>query len=126
MMHKLIAAALTAGLLAAAPALAQAEPKAEITVSNYRAEAITMAFDYVFREYKWNLMRRGIEEDGEIIYRYPSNIPGCERLKAWGIDQGRLTISNAKGDICQKQISICDQTATTMEVRDRVCNWVTN
>ena len=90
---------------------------------NNRSEAIVMRFDYAFRDYTWNLMEHTIDAGDDIIYRFPANIPGCERLREWRITDGLLTISNAKGAICKKRVSLCDKHATTMAVGYADCKW---
>lgn len=109
------------GIVIAAPA--QAAEKVEINVLNNRAEAIIMRFEYAFREYTWKLMEYKIDIGSDVTYRFPANIPGCERLRDWRITDGVLTISNAKGPICKKRISLCDRYETTMAVGDAECRW---
>lgn len=121
MQRTLAAAAVCLGLCAGA-ALAQ-EEKAQIDIVNERAEGVTMRFDYAFRQYTWNLIVARIDAGDEITYRFPSNIPGCERLREWRITDGLLSISNARGMICQKRISLCDKIAAVMIVGGSVCNW---
>ncbi len=113
---------LAAALLAAGTAGAQ-EEKAEINIINNRSEAVAMRFDYAFRQYTWNLIRANIDANDEVTYRFPSNIPGCERLREWRITDGLLVISNARGMICQKRISLCDKIGATMEVGTQFCDW---
>ncbi len=115
----------TAALIvfAAQPAAAQTTDKAEITVTNNRRDDITMRFDYAFRNYHWNLMSHPVEGGGEILYRFPSNIPGCEKLREWHITDGVLSIVDAKGLFCEKRISLCDKRATTMNVQADKCLW---
>jgi len=110
-------------LLFSLPALAQSQEKAEIVVSNGRNEALTMRFDYAFRQYTWRLIEHVIEVGDEATYRYPSNIPGCEKLHEWGIADGVLTISNATGTLCQQRVSLCDKSAVYMEVGLKQCTW---
>ncbi|TAL00489.1 MAG: hypothetical protein EPO08_13475 [Rhodospirillaceae bacterium] len=115
------------GFLALAlPAQAQSEEKAEITVSNGRNEPLVMSFDYAFRQYTWKLMEQAIPVDEQITYRYPSNIPGCEKLHEWGIADGVLTISDSAGPLCQKRVSLCDKTTTFMDVGLERCTWREN
>ena len=57
----------------------------------------------------------------EITYRYPSDIPGCEQLRKWGIADGILTVSNAAGPLCERRISLCDKHAVFMDVGCREC-----
>ena len=111
------------GLVPTAPAYAQNEEKAEIVVSNGRNEPLVMRFEYAFREHTWRLMEHEIAVDGEITYRYPSNIPGCEKLHEWGIADGVLTVSNTSGPLCQKRVSLCDKTTSYMEVGLQKCTW---
>ena len=67
---------LMAAALWASTAAAQ-EEKAEINIVNNRSEAVSMRFDYAFRQYTWNLIEAGIDASDEVTYRFPSNIPGC-------------------------------------------------
>jgi len=97
-------------------ALQAQEDKAEVNILNNRDEAVVMRFDYSFRDYHWNLIQHTIDARDEITYRYPSNIPGCEKLREWRITDGTFTISNARGPLCQKRISLCDKHLTTMTV----------
>ena len=46
--------------LAALPAAAQQTEKVEIFIANNRSEAITMRFDYAFRQYTWNLIQANV------------------------------------------------------------------
>ena len=110
-------------LVLAVPAQAQETRKASITVSNGRAEALTMRFDYAFRDRTWRLMERPIPVDEQLTYRYPSHIPGCEKLHEWGIADGVLTVSNGEGPLCQKRISLCDANIVTMDVEETKCLW---
>lgn len=109
--------------LAATPAFAQAQEKVEINIVNDRSEPVVMLFEYAFRDYTWKLMQHTIDAKDEITYRFPANIPGCERLRDWHITDGLLTISNGKGPLCQKRVSLCDKYMTRMDVGDRTCNW---
>lgn len=118
----LLALTISAQLFAPQAALAQdQEEKAEMLVRNYRNETITMDFSYVFRDYSWALMEREIGVDGDLIYRFPTNLPGCEYLIDWGIDTARLTISNARQVICSRDVSICEKRTITVDVRQQVC-----
>jgi hypothetical protein len=110
-------------LLGAAPAWGQAQEKAEIVVSNGRNEPLVMRFDYAFRQYSWRLMEHEIAVGDEITYRFPSNIPGCEKLHEWGIADGVLTVSNAAGPLCQQRVSLCDKSAVFMDVGPTRCTW---
>ncbi len=109
--------------LAASPAFAQSEEKVEINIVNDRSEPIVMLFEYAFRDYTWKLMEHTIDAQDEITYRFPANIPGCERLRDWHITDGLLTISNAKGALCKKRISLCDKYMTRMDVGNATCDW---
>jgi hypothetical protein len=102
---------------------AYADEKVEINVMNNRREDIVMRFEYAFRDYKWKLMEHTIEAGDDVTYRFPANIPGCERLREWRITDGLLSISNARGMVCQKRISLCDKFAMTMAVGDATCRW---
>lgn len=112
-----------ANAISPAAVLAQAEPeeKAEMLVRNYRGEPIKMEFAYVFREYSWALMEREIGIDGDLIYKFPTNLPGCEYLIDWGIDSARLTISNSRQVICSRDVSICEKRTIRVDVRQQVC-----
>jgi hypothetical protein len=117
------------GMLAAAlcaPALAQSTPvqeKAEITVTNNRDEPVLMTFDYAFRQYTWNLVKHEISAQDEILYRFPSNIPGCEYMREWQITDGVLRISNGSGLLCEKRISLCDKRVSSMAIEAKACRW---
>lgn len=100
---------------------AQDEEKAVMLVRNYRNETITMDFSYVISDYSWQFMERDIGLDGDLTYKFPTGLPGCDYLMDWGIDNARLTISNSKGVICTKDISICECKTVTIEVRSKVC-----
>ena len=82
-----------------------------------------MRFKYAFRDYTWKLIEANVTAGDDIIYRFPSNIPGCERLRDWRITDGILTLSNAKGALCRKRVSLCDKNVTTMNVGTTQCNW---
>ena len=114
---------MAAGLMLAAAAPAWADDKVEINIVNNRNEAVTMRFEYAFRDYTWKLIEHGVDAQDELTYRFPANIPGCERLRDWRITDGILTISNIKGPLCQKRISLCDKYETTMTVGERECRW---
>ena len=120
---RLIGIAIIGWLAVIVSAHAQSDEKAEITVSNGRNEPLVMRFDYAFRQYTWNLMKQEVAVDGEITYRYPSNIPGCEKLHEWGIADGILTVSDNAGPLCQKRVSLCDKTVTYMDVGLEQCTW---
>ncbi len=109
----------------AAPAMAQApQEKAEIRISNNRTDPITMRFSYAFRNYTWKLIEHSVSPLDEITYRYPSNIPGCEKLHEWGIADGLLVIEGKAGMICQKRVSLCDKAAMAMDVpASGTCTW---
>ncbi|MEQ8510701.1 MAG: hypothetical protein RIB43_16990 [Rhodospirillaceae bacterium] len=103
-------------------AYAQSEDKAVMLVQNYRNEIVTMDFSYVFGDYSWQLMERDIGIDSDLTYKFPINLPGCDYLVDWDIDNARLTISNAKGAICTEDVSICERRTITVEVRNQVCD----
>jgi hypothetical protein len=112
-----------AALVLSASAHAQDADKAEINIVNARNEAVVMRFEYAFRQYTWKLIEHTIGAQDDVTYRYPSNIPGCERLREWRITDGLLTISNAKGALCQKRISLCDKYISKMDVGQTTCTW---
>lgn len=116
-----IASAMLIATTMSSLAAAQDEEKAVMTVQNFRPETITMDFSYVFREYTWSLVERDINVDSDLTYKFPTGLPGCEYLIDWDIDNARLTISNSRGVICTKDVSICERRTVTVEVRDRVC-----
>lgn len=102
---------------------AAAADKVEINVMNNRSEPIVMRFEYAFRQYTWKLMEHPVSAGDDVTYRFPANIPGCERLREWRITDGLLTISNKQGPVCQKRISLCDKFAMTMDVGNANCKW---
>jgi hypothetical protein len=109
-----------------APALSQSTPlqdKAEIFVANNRNEPVTMTFHYAFRQYTWSIMQHQIESQDDVLYRFPSNIPGCQYLRDWQITDGILRIANAGGLLCEKRISLCDKRASAMTVGATSCGW---
>lgn len=114
---------LAANVLSVTATSAQTEDqeKAEMLVRNYRGEPVTMSFSYVFKDYSWALMEREIGIDGDLLYKFPTNLPGCEYLIDWGIDNGRLTISNDRQVICSRDISICERRFVTVDVRQQTC-----
>lgn len=116
-----MACALAAGW--AGTASAQSAEKVEIAIMNNRHEPVTMQFKYAFREYTWTMMTHVIDEGDDILYRFPANIPGCEKLREWRITDGVLSILNTKGLVCEKRISLCDRVHMTMDVQETVCNW---
>lgn len=99
---------------------AQIEEKAVMLVQNYRDETITMDFSYIFSSYSWQLMERDIGIDSDLTYKFPTGLPGCTYLQDWDIDNARLTISNDRGVICTKDVSICERRTITIEVRGKV------
>jgi len=103
------------------PAIAQDEEKAVMIIQNFRPEVITMDFSYVYRDYSWKLVERDVNVDSDLTYKFPTGLPGCEYLIDWDIDNARLTISNSRGVICTKHVSICERRTVTVEVRNRVC-----
>ncbi|MBM3514259.1 MAG: hypothetical protein FJX59_11175 [Alphaproteobacteria bacterium] len=112
--------AITIGLVGAA--LAQ-EPdvKSEVVVSNHMPGSIRMRVDYVWRTYSWNLVDTPVSEGADLIYRIPTALPGCEYLTQWGIDRAKLTLSNASGEICAAEFSICQRRSETVIVRPTGC-----
>ena len=90
-------------------------------VQNYRNETITMDFSYVLADYAWQLMERDIGVDGDLTYKFPTSLPGCDYLIDWDIDNARLTVSNERGIICTKDVSICERKTISIEVRSNVC-----
>ena len=104
-------------------AAAQSDEKVEIAIMNNRREPVTMQFKYAFRQYTWTMMTHVIDEGDDILYRFPANIPGCEKLREWRITDGVLSIMNTKGLVCEKRISLCDRVHMSMDVRQDVCNW---
>lgn len=100
---------------------AQDNEKAVMLVQNYRNEMITMDFSYVLADYAWQLMERDIGIDGDLTYKFPTSLPGCEYLIDWDIDNARLTVSNERGVICTKDVSICERKMISIEVRSNVC-----
>jgi hypothetical protein len=57
---------LTGLLCAAGTAAAQTAEKVEINIFNNRREAITMRFDYAFRDYTWNLIQANVDADDDV------------------------------------------------------------
>jgi hypothetical protein len=110
-------------LASVATAHAADERKAQITVSNGRTEPLVMRFEYAFGERTWKLMERPIPVDEDLTYRYPSHIPGCEKLHEWGIADGVVTVSNTEGPLCRKRISLCDANVVHMDVLATTCTW---
>jgi hypothetical protein len=125
-MKRLIAgAALPAALalLFAAQAAQAATEKSEIVVNNDRNEPVTMRFEYAFRNYTWKLVEEPMDAGGSLTYRFPVNIPGCDKLRDWHITDGVLSIHNAKGLVCTKRVSLCDRLTSTMDVQGGACYW---
>ena len=112
--------ALTGWINAAA---AQAADKVEVAIMNNRREPVTVQFKYAFRQYTWTMMTHVIDEGDDILYRFPANIPGCEKLREWQITDGVLSIMNSRGLVCEKRISLCDRIHMSMDVRQDACNW---
>jgi hypothetical protein len=110
-------------LVMATAAHAQEERKATITVSNGRSEPLVMRFDYAFRDRTWNLMERPVPVGQDLTYRYPTHIPGCEKLHEWGVADGILTVSNSEGALCRKRVSLCDANVVFMDVGRDKCFW---
>jgi len=111
-------------MIAVAPACAQETEKAEITVANNRAAAVVMRFEYTFHGRSWRLMQHDVDGGDAVEYRYPSNIPGCEKLREWGLTDGLLTIYDDGGSICQERVSLCDKVVAVMQVDPASqCTW---
>ncbi len=51
-------------------------------------------------------MERDIPIDGDLTYKIPTGLPGCEYLIDWEIDDALLVISNNRGEICHQEISL--------------------
>ncbi|MBT5241811.1 MAG: hypothetical protein HOH20_00100 [Rhodospirillaceae bacterium] len=111
----------SATVFSASDLSAQDDEKAVMLVQNYRSETITMDFSYVLADYSWQLMERDIGIDGDLTYKFPTNLPGCDYLIDWDIDNARLTVSNERGIICTKDVSICERKMISIEVRSNVC-----
>ena len=109
-------------IMSCADAMA-AQEKSEIVVNNDRPEPVTMRFEYAFRNLTWKLAEEPMEPGGSLIYRFPVNIPGCDKLREWHITDGVLSITNARGLVCTKRISLCDRLKSTMEVQGPACYW---
>ena len=105
------------------PLAASAQEKAEIQVANDRLETIKMRFSYAFRDYKFTLMERDMESGSDIIYRFPVNIPGCDKMRDWGIVDGVLSITSAKETLCEERVSLCDKAVSIMKVEATQCAW---
>ncbi len=117
-------------LLLAAPSV-QAEDKApdttetktEINVRNLRDAPILMRFAYVFHDHRFTLMEHEIPTGDDISYRFPVGLPGCERLKSWGLDIGTVTLLS-KGDVvCEQSVSLCDRHLLWGDARADRCTW---
>ena len=80
-----------------------------------------MNFAYVLGDYSWSLIEREIPIDGDLTYKFPTGLPGCDYLIDWGIDNARLVISNQRGEICRQDVSICEKREIGIEVRSSVC-----
>src|SRR5689334_6456708 len=85
--------------------------KAEIMVNNNTRQSVTMRFEHA------------VEAGDDLTYRFPSNIPGCEYLRTWGITDGVLSIWDAQGLFCEKRISLCDKVSSTLDVQAQACYW---
>lgn len=92
--------------LVSSSSIAQDEEKAVMVVQNYRNETIKMNFSYVFGDYAWSLVEREIPIDSDLTYKFPTNLPGCEYLIDWDLDNARLVVSNQRGEICRQDVSI--------------------
>jgi hypothetical protein len=120
---KALLACLAVTMALAPRAHAQSAEKAEIRVFNNSHEPITMRFSYAFRDHTWKLAEQAMPIDTDIVYRFPSNIPGCEKLHEWGIADGVLSLWSKGTLICDKRVSLCDKGVTTMDVRETECRW---
>ncbi|MSO97630.1 MAG: hypothetical protein EXR11_05340 [Rhodospirillaceae bacterium] len=109
--------------LHAASAFAQEEEKAQVVVTNFRNEPVTIKYVYVFRDYSWAFMTHELDANGEITYRRPANLPGCKQLVDWGIDKGRFVILANNAELCDEPMSICEVTNYTVEVHNVGCKW---
>lgn len=110
------------GLLAISTvASAQSEEKAQIIVTSFRKDTVTVKYDYVFKSFAWNLMTYALSPEGEITYKRPANLPGCKQLGQMGIDQGKFTIAANNVEVCSGPLSICDTTNYEIEVHERGC-----
>ena len=105
------------------PLAASAQEKAEIQVAKDRAETIKMRFSYAFRAYTFTLMEREMESGNDITYRFPVNIPGCDKMRDWGIVDGVLSISTTEGTLCEERVSLCDKVVSIMKVDATQCAW---
>ncbi|MDX2223623.1 MAG: hypothetical protein SFV21_12785 [Rhodospirillaceae bacterium] len=103
------------------PALAQPADKAEIVITNLSGRTVSVRYDFVFRDFAWNLIAFEVTPDGETIYRRPAGIVGCAQLNSWGIDQGRLTVADGGTARCVEPVSICDPTRVLIQVRADGC-----
>ena len=122
-MHAAIMTVLLAAL-AADPAAAQGQEKAEIIITNDSRGPVVMTFDYAFRDYTWNLITHEIPASDEVTFRFPCNIPGCQYLREWRITDGLLKISSSGNVMCEQRISLCDKRESTMAVRrNNQCSW---
>ena len=116
-------AAVAAALLLFSTAAQAQEEKAEISVTSFRNDAVVVKYEYVFKEYEWAIMSYELAGQDEVTYRRPANLPGCNLLKDWGIDQGRFSVSTGNESICTGPLSICDTTNYTIEVHPGGCKW---
>jgi hypothetical protein len=113
---------MVAAAVAGVPVRAQeGDGKAEIVISSFMTDTVTVTYDYVFREYSWNLMTYDLAGQDEVTYRRPANLPGCKQLAEWGIDQGRFTILAGGKQHCTGPLSICDRTNWSIEVHPGGC-----
>ena len=114
-------------ILSAMPALAQdenkADEKAQVIVTSFRPDAVTLKYYYEFRDYSWAIMTHELEGDDEVTYRRPANLVGCKQLIDWGIDKGRFAIIANGKELCDEPMSICEVTSYTVEVHNVGCKW---
>ena len=117
----LVALATLPILLSPKLTMAQGDVKSVMIVQNYRNETITMNFAYFFGDYSWSLMERDIPIDGNLTYKITTGIPGCNYLIDWEIDDATLVISNAQGEICRQEVSLCETHEISIAVHNRAC-----
>lgn len=120
-MNRYFFAAIVTVFLGPALVYAQENDKAVMVVQNYRNQPITMNFSYYFGDYAWTLMERDIPVDGDLTYKFPTGLPGCEYLMDWEIDDARLVISIPQGEVCRQEVSLCERERLTVQVRGNVC-----
>ena len=99
----------------------EAGGKGELIVSKFMPGPITMRVDYVWRGLSWNLVDTPVSQGSDLTYRFPSDLPGCGALAAWGFDRAKLTLSNVSGEICTAEFSICTKRLETLSVQVDGC-----